>query len=322
MPATPYNGLLLLNKKSGITSFEALNEVKKIFATKKVGHTGTLDKFASGLLLALIGRGVKLACLFENCVKEYTGTIAFGEETDTLDPYGIVSARGEVPSREAVEAVLDGFRGEILQAPPAYSAVHVNGRRAYELALEGKEPEMKKRPVTVYELSIISWTPPEAEIRAIVSAGTYIRSLARDIALAVGSRAHLSSLTRTKVGPFSLANAANKKTKDNENGNNIEKIREALLPLDVNLFKNLSIPFFLIDKIAEEKFIHGRPLETLLPAESVLPGNKTSVFPEGVYAGVFRKSDPGVLLGAVKRKNSGWTYVSVFPGNDHGIKDN
>ena len=136
MSSSVKNGLLLLNKKPGVTSFDSLSNVKKAFATRKVGHTGTLDRFASGLLLVLVGRGVKLVPLFEDCVKEYTGTVFFGEETDTLDPEGSVIATGKVPSREEVEAVLSAFRGDILQEPPAYSAIHVNGRRAYELTRE------------------------------------------------------------------------------------------------------------------------------------------------------------------------------------------
>ena len=202
-----HDGLLLLNKEPGLTSFASLNVVKKAFSTKKVGHTGTLDKFASGLLLVLVGRAVKLNSQFVGLSKEYTGTVFFGAETDTLDPEGAVVAEGKIPSREEVEAALAGFRGHILQEPPAYSALHIGGRRAHELAREGKAPEMKKRPVTVFELELLSWTPPEAKIHVFCSSGTYIRSLARDIALAAGSRAHLSGLNRTRVGSFRLEDA-------------------------------------------------------------------------------------------------------------------
>jgi tRNA pseudouridine55 synthase len=293
MSASLRHGYLLLNKKPGVTSFDSLSGVKKAFATGKVGHTGTLDKFASGLLLILLGRGVKLASLFENCVKEYTGTILFGEETDTLDPEGACVAQGKIPSREEVEAILGNFRGDIFQAPPAYSAVHVNGRRAHELSREGKAPEMKKRPVTVFELEIVSWTPPKAEIFARVSAGTYIRSLARDIALTAGSRAHLTALERTKIGVFSLEDAV---------GDEAE-LPNALHPLDRKLFDGLSLPYFLIDENEKKDFFHGRPLEGILAAENL---------PQAAVAGVFRKGAPDELLGVLKGCGGKWSYGHVF----------
>jgi len=289
-------GLLLLNKTPGVTSFDSLAVVKKAFATGKVGHTGTLDKFASGLLLVLVGKGVKLIPLFKNCAKEYTATIFFGEETDTLDPEGKIIARSEVPSLEAVEAVLENFRGDILQAPPAYSAKHINGRRSYELAREGKEPEMKKQQVTVHELSLLSWTPPEARFRCRVSSGTYIRSLARDIALAAGSRARLSDLRRDMVGPFRLEDAVDKDNLDND----------ALRPINASLFEELQLPCFFVDPKAEEGFVHGRSLDGILTAENLSA--------EAEAVGVFAR-DRGDFLGFLERKNGKWSYGHVFAGN-------
>ena len=293
------DGLLLLGKKPDFTSFDYLSRVKKVFNTGKVGHTGTLDKFASGLLLVLVGRGVKLVPLFEACAKEYTGTVFFGEETDTLDPEGSVIAGGKVPSREEVEAVLPAFRGGILQAPPAYSAIHVNGRRAHELSREGKEPEMKKRPVTIHELELVSWAPPLAEIRVACSSGTYIRSLARDIALAAGTRAHLTALRRTKIGAFRLEDAA---ACDDAN------LAEALRPLDRRLFQALSLPCVLIDAKAEESFLHGRPLEGILAGEPTLTDGKLA---DG-RAGVFSKTEGERFLGFIERRNGKWAYGHVF----------
>jgi tRNA pseudouridine55 synthase len=248
MTGSNRHGLLLLNKMPGVTSFDSLATVKKAFATGKVGHTGTLDKFADGLLLVLVGRGVKLIPLFENCIKEYTAAVFFGEETDTLDPEGAVIAKAEVPSRQAVEDILDNFRGDILQTPPAYSAKHINGRRSYELAREGKTPEMKKLPVTIHELVLLSWTPPIGQIRVRVSSGTYIRSLARDIALAAGSRARLSALKRNMVGPFRLEDAVDLRSidfKSTEKGD--VNIEEALRPINTSLFEELSLPYLFID---------------------------------------------------------------------------
>jgi tRNA pseudouridine55 synthase len=294
-------GLLLLNKMPGVTSFDSLAVVKKAFATGKVGHTGTLDKFASGLLLVLVGKVVKLIPLFINCTKEYTATIFFGEETDTLDPEGKVIARAEVPSLKAVEAVLESFRGDILQSPPAYSAKHINGRRSYELAREGKVPEMKKQQVTVHELSLLSWTPPEACFRFHVSSGTYIRSLARDIALSAGSRAHLSALRRNTVGPFRLEDALDKDSLD---------ANDALHPINASLFEKLQLPYFFLDPKAEEGFLHGRSLDGLLTAEYLSAEADASAEAVGVFA-----QDGGNFLGFLERKNGKWSYGHVFAGD-------
>jgi len=291
------HGLVLLNKKSGFTSYDSLEGVKKVFATKKAGHTGTLDKFASGLLLVLVGRGVKLAPLFSDFAKEYTGTINFGTETDTLDPEGKVIADGPIPSLQDIEAVLPGFRGNILQVPPAYSALHVNGRRAHELVREGKEPEMKKRPVTGHDLEIISWEPPELIIHVRVSAGTYIRSLARDIALAAGSRAYLSALTRSAIGAFRIEDSVK------DNGDR-ESLIKALRPLDRKLFETLSIPYFFLDEKAAEGFVNGKPLRELLSIEETIPA--------AAAAGVFKKNAQDELLGVLERRNNEWGYAHVF----------
>jgi tRNA pseudouridine55 synthase len=164
-------GVLLLNKSPGYTSFESLGAVKKALATGKVGHTGTLDKFATGLLVVLAGWALKLSPWFDRCDKRYRGTIRFGVETDTLDGEGSPIATAEPPSREALERALDQFRGDILQAPPAYSAIHIGGRRAHELARSGKAPEMPKRPVTIYELELCYYEPPLAEVYARCSKG-------------------------------------------------------------------------------------------------------------------------------------------------------
>ena len=313
------DGLLLLDKKTGLTSFDSLKTVKKAFATGKAGHTGTLDKFASGLLLVLLGKGVKLAPLFLDCTKEYLGTIRFGEETETLDPEGEVVYTAQLPLREDVEAVLDGFRGDILQAPPEYSAVHVNGKRAHELSRQGKPPEMKKRPVTIFSLELLSWEPPEAVIQVHCSAGTYIRSLARDIALAAGSRASLSALKRISVGNFRL--------QDSVEDTGPESLQKALRPLDKRFFDDLSLPHFSIDQRATEGFIHGRPLEALLSQGEFFPppgssGSLAGHVPSGGFAGVFRKhSTQGIdspreeLLGLVEFIEGRWKYSHVFAGN-------
>jgi tRNA pseudouridine55 synthase len=291
-------GLLLLDKKPGLTSFESLGELKKALGTSKVGHTGTLDKFASGLLLVLAGRALKLAPWFTRCDKEYRGTIRFGTETDTLDPEGAVVAEGPVPSREALEEALKRFRGDILQTPPVYSAIHVEGRRASELARAGEAPEMKKRPVSVYTLELSSWTPPLAGIRVCCSSGTYIRSLARDIALAAGSRAHLSGLRRIRVAGFRLDTCPE------------EDPVGTLLPIDAGITDRLGLPRFEAGPDALGMMIRGRPLEPVLAGlKPRYPAGEGETTGENFAAAVF---SGGIFAGIVEKQDGKWRYGYVY----------
>ena len=300
MTPSPHHGLLLLDKKSGVTSFDSLRAVKKTFATGKAGHTGTLDKFASGLLLVLVGRGLKLASLFLDHIKEYTGTIRFGIETDTLDPEGNIIAQAAVPSLDDIKSVLSAFSGNILQSPPAFSAVHIDGQRAHKLARKGIVPEMKKRPVFIHELKITSWAPPFAGFRVRVSAGTYIRSLARDIALAAGSRGYLTALKRTKVGPFLLENAA-------EESENKDAFVNALRPLDRKLFEDLSLSCITLDEKKAAGFLQGKPLTEILSNIEKLPFTDTA----GVFS-IGSADEPEKLLGVIRYCNNKWKYGNVF----------
>ncbi len=198
------NGIILLNKRSGYTSFQELTYLKRNLGISKLGHGGTLDKFAEGMLVVLTGYMTRFNQYLLPLEKTYIGTFHFGKETETLDPEGSIISEAEVPSRQSVLDVLDQFRGTILQQPPVYSAVHIDGKRAYRAAREGKQLDMPYRSVQIYDLEMLSWNPPEAVFSIRCSKGTYIRSLARDIARAAGSRAYVSALTRTAVGPFSL----------------------------------------------------------------------------------------------------------------------
>jgi len=201
------SGRLLINKPAGISSFQALYPVKKALGTKKVGHTGTLDKFASGLLIVLAGKALKSSSFFTGLDKKYLARIKFGEETDTLDPEGAVIAAAEPPPLEVLQKILPQFSGKIMQKPPKYSALHINGKRAYRLAREGKEPEMKEREVEIFSLELLSYEQPFASLAVHCSSGTYIRALARDIALAASSRAHLDALVRTAIADYKLEDA-------------------------------------------------------------------------------------------------------------------
>jgi len=290
------SGLILLNKNSSITSFEALGEIKRALGTGKVGHTGTLDKFARGLLVVLTGRALRLTPYFSHCDKQYKGRIHFGAETDTLDPEGNVIAQAQPPSRERVEQAIKSFKGEIMQKPPVFSAIHINGQRASKLARSGDVPEMKERPVTIYNIELVEWQPPFADIFVHCSSGTYIRSLARDIALAAGSRAHLSSLTRTKVASFSLDMA----------DDSIPSVR----PIDKSVIAALGLPWYEVTPVEAENISHGKPLAPILGEKEIFSQNTLSTHNAADFsAAVFS----GENLIAVAEKTGGvWKYGCVL----------
>jgi len=201
------DGFALLSKPPGITSFDALTAVKRRLGTRKVGHAGTLDRFAEGLLIVLCGGMTRVAQIAAEGEKEYEAVIRLGEETDTLDPEGSVVEAAPVPPLAAIEAALPSFTGVVRQIPPAFSAVHVGGRRAYEVARAGGRVELAARTITIHSIDILGYTPPELSIRVRCSKGTYIRSLARDLARACSSRGHLRRLVRTRIGGFAVQEA-------------------------------------------------------------------------------------------------------------------
>ncbi|MCR4714688.1 MAG: tRNA pseudouridine(55) synthase TruB [Treponemataceae bacterium] len=207
------SSLVLLAKQPGRTSFSSLFSVKHALGTKKVGHTGTLDSFAEGLLVVCTGGLTRIASRITAFDKEYEAIIAFGSETDTLDPYGAVVRSAPLLTVDAFKDAFNAFKGELMQKPPAFSALHVDGQRASDLARKGIEIEVPERKITVFSSSIKEIQEKDglveyAHVVFHVSKGTYVRSLARDIAASCGSAAHLIGLRRTKVGSFRLEDAA------------------------------------------------------------------------------------------------------------------
>lgn len=202
------HGWLILDKPYGLGSTQAVSAVKRVLREAglpkaKIGHGGTLDPLASGVLPIALGEATKLAGRMLDSDKIYDFTVRFGEQTDTLDTEGQVVATSDVrPDRAAIEAVLPRFTGPIEQMPPAFSALKVDGRRAYDLARAGKEVVLQPRNVTIHALDLLGADGASATLSASVSKGTYIRSLARDIALALGTVGHVTMLRRTKAGPF------------------------------------------------------------------------------------------------------------------------
>lgn len=207
------HGWIILDKPFGLGSTQAVGAVKRALREAgqpktKVGHGGTLDPLASGVLPIALGEATKLAGRMLDATKAYDFTIRFGEQTDTLDLEGQIIATSDVrPSREQIEAILPRFTGPIRQVPPVFSALKVEGKRAYDLARAGEEVELNARDVTVQQLEMISFEDSETTLSATVSKGTYIRSLARDIAQALGTVGHVTMLRRTKAGPFTLEQA-------------------------------------------------------------------------------------------------------------------
>ena len=211
----PLSGLLLYAKKSGMTSFSSLWNIKHALGTDKVGHTGTLDSFADGLLVVLTGSLTHIVPHITGFAKTYQAVVCFGRETDTLDPTGKVIRTAKAVTKEEVLSVLPQFTGAIMQRPPLYSALHVDGKRASDLVRSGETVQLEERAVFIYSLSVCDFLPASekddcsyALLEITCSKGTYIRSLARDIANALGTAGHVTALRRTAVGPFTLETAA------------------------------------------------------------------------------------------------------------------
>lgn len=199
-----------MDKPAGPTSHDVVARARRLFGTRAVGHTGTLDPFASGLLVLVFGGATRLARWAERHAKTYTATVRLGQVTDTDDRTGrVISERvtGEWPSREVVAAALRDLTGTRMQRPPAYSARRVEGERSHRLARRGANPEPKPTEVTVHRLELIGWEPPLLTLVAEVSAGTYVRALARDLGAALGTGAHLAELRRDRIGPWSVTEA-------------------------------------------------------------------------------------------------------------------
>jgi tRNA pseudouridine55 synthase len=205
------DGILNLNKPAGISSATAVAKVKRLLPRGvKIGHAGTLDPFATGVLLLLIGKSTKLCEKLMDQPKQYEATVKLGATTETLDPQSqeIVDAGANEIPQEKLQTAFNSFVGEIQQKPPIYSALKVAGRPAYARARDGESVELKPRTVQVYAINLMKYQWPLLEIRVDCGRGTYIRSLARDIAESLGTKGYLSALKRTAVGEFRIENAA------------------------------------------------------------------------------------------------------------------
>ena len=230
------SGAILLDKKVGLTSRKEVNNVSFKLGEKKAGHIGTLDPFADGLLIVLVGKATKISPFLENMDKEYLATLKLGELTDSGDNTGNIISRKEVPllSKERINEVFSSFIGKNKQLPPMYSAIKVNGKELYKYAREGKEIERKEREINIYSLSLISFNKDSITFLTKVSKGTYIRTLGEDIASRLNTVGHLTKLTRTKIGEYSLNDAVNSDNVTDRDLISVEKMLSFLPKVEVD----------------------------------------------------------------------------------------
>lgn len=276
------NGFIVADKPAGVTSHRFLEAcAARVGKGVKAGHAGTLDSFATGVLICLFGSYTRLSDYFMGAGKSYEAEILFGEETDTLDPEGKVIASAPVPERKELEAALTKFRGEIMQAPPAYSSVHIDGRRARERALKGEDVRPAPRPVTISSLELLSFSGDRAVISVSCSKGTYIRSLARDLALASGSRGRLAALRRTSSGPFKADEAIS-----------LERCASgSLMALGMEHAKALGLRTLELGAREKAAFANGLPLWRLPQFREDAEDGSQAVFgPDGRFLGVVEKT--------------------------------
>jgi tRNA pseudouridine55 synthase len=278
------DGVLLLDKPTGLTSNTALQRAKRVFQAAKAGHTGTLDPMATGLLPLCLGEATKFAGMLLSADKRYTATICLGERTDTGDAEGqVLERRPVVVTHEAVDAALAGFRGEILQIPPMHSALKRDGRPLYELARKGIEIERAARPVTIHALELRARAGDSLDVVVDCSKGTYIRTLAQDIGEALGCGAHLAALRRTRIGPLCIEDAVALETLETMS----PEMRDALLrPVDALLD---TLPGVDLESPAAERFGHGQAIE----CGAVPPDALVRVYTRGRFLGLGRGLSDG-----------------------------
>src|SRR3990170_1434913 len=246
------DGFLVINKQKGWTSADVVNKIKRVLKIKKAGHLGTLDPDATGVLPIALGKATKVIRYINEGDKEYQVVMKLGEKTDTLDAAGKVIQTKEIPKldKDKIEKILKDFTGKISQTPPAYSAVKVDGVRAYELARKGKDVQIKPRDIIIKEISLTKINIPFIAFNVVCSKGTYIRSLCSDIGERLGTAAHMFSLIRSASGEFKINDAVNI---DDLGKGRIIKIDEALG----------FMPEIRIKKGFEDKVKNGMPITAL-----------------------------------------------------------
>ena len=280
-------GLILLNKPKGITSFSAVNKLKWLAQEKRVGHTGTLDPLATGLLPVFFGRATSLAGLVLDADKSYIAEVKLGITTDTCDITGAVLSEKTVSvTHEQLAEVLEHFKGKIMQVPPMYSALKVNGRCLYQLAREGETVERAPRAVTIKAIEATDFDGTSFTLTCLVSKGTYIRVLAEDIGRALGCGAHLTALRRTRVGELTLERAVTIEALDA--CDDFEAARQLLLGADALLS---TLEAIHLDEMQMTRFMTGQRLALGL----TMRGRVRVYGPNKMLLGTAQVNDRGVL---------------------------
>jgi tRNA pseudouridine55 synthase len=257
------NGLLIVNKPVGPTSHDIVYKIRKWSGERRVGHTGTLDPMASGVLILCLGTATRISEYLLGGDKQYQAVVRLGQTTTTYDAEGQFLEQGPVNlTLEQIESALLKFRGTISQMPPAFSAVQVGGRRAYNMARHGETPHLAPRPVTIHRLDLLSWQSPDLALSIACSAGTYIRSLAHDLGQALGCGGHLAALTRTAAGGFTLEDAHG--PAHIESAFKAGRGRELIRPTDHAL---AAWPAVRLDAAGANRIVHGNPVPIQKPPE-------------------------------------------------------
>ena len=246
------NGWVVLDKPYGMTSTQAVSRLKYLYRAKKAGHAGTLDPLASGILPVAFGEATKTVPFVQDGEKSYRFTVRWGGETTTDDLEGPVTRSSDLrPSAEQVLALLPHFIGEISQVPPAFSAIKVDGARAYDLARDGEQVELAARSIIVHDLRLVSHTGDESVLEADCGKGTYVRAIARDLGRLIGCFGHVSALRRTRVGPFTEADSVTLA------GLEPGQLEDALRPVEAGL---LEVPCVVIDRTLAARLKRGQSI--------------------------------------------------------------
>ena len=295
-----YHGMINVYKEKGFTSHDVVAKLRGICKQKKIGHTGTLDPDAVGVLPVCLGCATRLCDMLTDKDKEYVAVLRLGITTDTQDATGKVLAEKEVSvSEEEVRAVIASFEGEQLQIPPMYSALKVNGKKLYELAREGKEIERKARPIVVHEIEILSENMPEFTIRIKCSKGTYIRTICHDIGQKLSCGGVMVSLKRTKVGNFGIEDAYT--LSQIEDMAKEGKLCEILLPVE-KVFEKL--PEIRVKETAMKALLNGNQLkkeEILMLSDEALKAEEVRVYgADGRFYGVYGYQEGRKLFCPIK----------------------
>jgi tRNA pseudouridine55 synthase len=284
IPDRTVDGLLLVDKPAGMTSHDAVALARRALGTRRIGHTGTLDPFATGLLVLLAGRATRLARWASGDPKVYEATIRFGTGTDTDDATGVATASAPVPDLAAIEAAIPRLTGTIAQRPPAFSAKQVAGVRAYDAARSGEPLELAATQVEVHGWEILGWESPELRVRITCGGGTYIRALGRDLGQLSGSAAHLVALRRLRSGAFDVADATPAGFLERDTP--VRPLRDAVPAL----------PAIVLDGDAAARVRHGNPVAA----------------PGGEAGPVALVDDAAELLAIAEREGERWCPRTVL----------